>query len=601
MSRQQFQIIPDIHSNNGVVRMKCERDKRVHDYDFNFIRNDEWRERLIECFVSKKTELKVHASRRLFVTHIKKFFESLTGSRFSSPLSGLNHSVLDGFFIYLHSGSLSMSQKSKYCSTALRALRRINALHDDSYFSIDIPQNPFVGTTETVERSTSYSAEEFDQIIAALGNSLEDNSIIAFDDKWFDKSQYIVGDFSKLEFRECFYVNYYRTGKTVEGLDLSEAEDKVRCNFFKWNSQCHGSSKAFYDHMEKDIESYKHLYSRKKLAFVRIGAPEVFQLFMFTAIASGFNKQVLLDMERGKWLAPHPFMSGVSIIQAPKFRSKRIIKSSFAEDNDAVIRVLKKYERICDLLIDKKHDFRKLWRIGYYSPAELLPTTVDKQNRDFVRSYGLEKVIGTSSIHFRKIRATAAEQMLVRFKGDFTKLKQFLNHAKAETTYDYVEQCLDNKHIQEELSEKVDMMTCAFMGLNGDSNKEQLKSHLDIDDDTAGSLMDGSFDTPYARCKNPYSGDSGDFKKGKICDNFDLLRCFICNNIVIFPDDLYKLFSYVNLKKKQLQSGLISDEIYSLYAPLIEFIECTLPSRFEDLDVQAMKEKAKTDPYYVYS
>lgn len=577
----------------------CERDKRIHDYDFNFIPNTEWRERFIECFVSKMSDTKVHRSRNLFIIHIKKFIKSLISSRFNLPLSKLDRPTLDEFFVYIHNSKLSISQKSKYCSTVLRSLRRINTLHDDSYFSIDIPQNPFIGTANAIERSTSYSAEQFDQIISALGRAMEDNPIIAFHENWFDSKKYIVGDFKDDEFRECYYINYYRTGRLIEGINARESDENVRCNFFKWNSQTYGSSKNFYNHINKNLKHYKQKYAGKMLAFFRLGAPEVFQIFLFAAIATGFNKQTLLDMVLGEWVTRHPFVPGISIIQAPKFRSKKMNQSSFAENNNSVIQILEKYERICKLIINKHHGFSKLWQIGYYNPAELLATTVDKQNRDFVRLHNLKHAIGTSTIHFRKIRATAAEQMLVKFKGDFTKLKQFLNHAKAATTYDYVEQCLDNRHIQEELSENITLMTCSFIGLNGNSDKEQLKSHLNVDDQTADALIAGYFDTPFARCKNPYH-ENNDTKKRQICSNFDLLRCFTCNNIVIFPEDLYKLFSYSNLKKEQLLSGTISDETYSFYTPLIDFIEHSIASRFEDSDVQAMRTKAATDPYYVH-
>ncbi|WP_031482040.1 site-specific integrase [Maridesulfovibrio frigidus] len=595
-------ILPFTKINElGVVRLKCEKDGCSYEYNLGFIGNPLWREEFARSFISLCARRKVHISRRSILSHLKVFMRYLEECQYdtSIPLHEISQQTIETYAVYLHRNYHNLHTCTALLASLLQLLKRLNALHDDNYFSFPIPNNYFTGTRACVEHAKAYSETQLSKVFEALKNRLSSNSILSFKEKWFDSNSYVVGTFRNKDFLDCYYVNYLGKKKDLDFIGISR----------------NSANKKFYKQIRKrfgTVDNYRKLHPKefleekflgKKMVFVKISSKDIFEILLLAALTTGFNQQVLFDMRRSNWLTKHPFLKDVCLIQAPKFRSKKIYSSAFAEDNVDLIDVLKKYLRVSELLVvrDKQLDFFWVYN-GHISNASFFGRTMcQRSNATFVADSGLSDTLKANALSFRRLRATSAEQMLVRFKGDFLKLQQFLNHSCSRTTYTYVENSLDNIHLQELLSANVEKMVCSFVSDDSNTVEEEIETHLQVDKNTTKDLLSGALDTPFAKCKNPYAGVCHGQEKGELCSNYDLLRCLICSNIVVFPTDLYKLFSYSYFKRTQLESGEITPEIFGFYEPLLSFIEEELVVRFNASDVEKMKKKAKEDPYYVHS
>ena len=595
------ELVLNMPHDEGIVCLCCIKRGTKKVYNFRYVQEQEWRKQFVDAFISL-CGIRSNITMDTLYSVIKKFYDYLVSIEYSFPeqLFEIKPDVLDLYAIYLYQLNLADSTKSAYFSKLLSIFRRISSLNDDKYFNFELPNNFLVGS-KSIEHAKAYDEAQINSILKALESSIETNVLFNFRQEWFDETKYLVGDFKDKKFRDCYYTQYFLKNKALVAPGLSKDQIHQR---FKTRIHWDMGINKYYETMNNNLTEYANRYDGLKLVYFPLDIGNLFDLYLLAAISTGFNVQVLLEMTRDTWCVEHPFCKQTNIIQSPKHRSNKMYKSSFAKHNESLIHYLQQYIRISDLMLCNENRLNSFWlykKRTSNSPHNFNKYDLNYINTRFVSHNSLQETIGSPRILFRRLRATVAEEMLIRFKGDFIKLQQFLNHYSSKTTYQYVENSLDNLNIQEELLECVDRMVCSFISGESSTDQSELVKHLGIDDATSIKILSGKFDTPFARCKDPYAGACRDQTKGELCKNYDLLRCLLCDRAVVFPEDLYKLFSYIEYKKYQLKRGVISSEIYAFYEPMIDFIERELASRFKTSDVNSMWTKAKEDPYYVCS
>lgn len=599
-------VIP-INKSKGIVDLVCQKTKKKHSYDFCFIKDEAWRSQFVECFKSMSTDLKVHDSRIGNFSYIKRFFE-FYHSKYAEycDLRQLSSTVLELYAIHLHNNYKSVQSSSTMFATLLKWLKRIEALNDDSFFEISIPNNCFFNARSSIENTEPYSEEQLNAILNGLKEDMNRNPINLFKTEWFDKEKYYIGSSKQIEFIKCLYINCILNGE--EYLDVYGNSNKLKKNdkFYGRRIDLEYCSRIkFYEYMNDNLDFYMSKYSGKKPVRVEIVTDDVFTLFLLTAIATGFNRQTLLDMNRDSWCTAHPFVENAVIIQSPKFRARKMQSSSYSLDVSGLISLLAKYAKLTEVLFrehPEKYDFWQAHPRNSKYASTIDGGTLYHGSKRYILRHNLFGVLGGTSISWRKIRASSAEQMLIRFEGDLIKLQQFLNHENIKTTYDYTVNSLNNAHIKKQLLKNLDNVVCSFITGEADKDKEHLASKLNTTQSETDAVYAGEFDTLYARCRNPYIESGHDNAPSmKLCENFDLLRCLTCVRAVVFPEDLYKLFSFVGLKEKQFSEGVINAEVYSSYKPLIAFIENKLAQNFDQAVVEEMRARAQQDNYYVFA
>ena len=75
-----------------------------------------------------------------------------------------------------------------------------------------------------------------------------------------------------------------------------------------------------------------------------------------------------------------------------------------------------------------------------------------------------------------------------------------------------------------------------------------------------------------------------------------LLSCFRCPNMMVFEDDLWRLFSFY-FRLLSERSKLKTDHWMQTYAPIIRRIDQDIAPLFPQDIVNAARTKAKTNPH----
>lgn len=117
---------------------------------------------------------------------------------------------------------------------------------------------------------------------------------------------------------------------------------------------------------------------------------------------------------------------------------------------------------------------------------------------------------------------------------------------------------------------------------------EKLAADGEVPLKDAKELLKGGYNTGVARCKNPFR------ENGETCGKF--LHCFKCRSMVVFEDDLYRLFSfYYRLLSERVKIAV--HQWMKTYGWVIKVIDNDIAPQFDEVVVQDAMRKAQENPH----
>lgn len=322
------------------------------------------------------------------------------------------------------------------------------------------------------------------------------------------------------------------------------------------------------------------------------------------AAATGINLQPLLDLERDS-LRDHP-LPDRDLLVTSKRRGWTTFSTSvrgaetspMAIDNMHAIprTVADHFRSLCKFTepLSNETDIQKknfvfLWRVSRSKKkGEIVRLTarhVKTGIRDFSKRHRLEDDRGQRlAVSFGRFRPTFATD-LYRRTGDIRLVSQALGHANVDTTarsYLGVSPEAERNHLF-----VIEGMVSAFHRTEI-KGKVMLAADGKIPVKGMKALLKNGYNTGIARCKNPFREDES------ICKKF--FTCFKCPNMMVFEDDLWRLFSfYYRLLSER--SKISHAHWLKTYGPIIRRIDNDIASQFPPAIVEESRHKAKTAPH----
>jgi hypothetical protein len=98
-------------------------------------------------------------------------------------------------------------------------------------------------------------------------------------------------------------------------------------------------------------------------------------------------------------------------------------------------------------------------------------------------------------------------------------------------------------------------------------------------------LLSGGYNTGIARCRNPFR------EGGSVCRKF--FACFTCPSMLVFEDDLWRLFSFYYRLKSEREK-IAPEHWHKTYEPIIHRIDSDIAPLFPPDEVREARERAQT-------
>jgi len=233
-------------------------------------------------------------------------------------------------------------------------------------------------------------------------------------------------------------------------------------------------------------------------------------------------------------------------------------------------------------------------RIFLYVPSQgqhagkalpLVPNAVTWMLIAFVKRHGLKDDAGRPlSLCISRLRPTFGNAIYARTGGDLRAVQRALNHADLRTTV--------NHYLDLPVNAERDL-ALVVEGMVGWARRE-IDGKLMIAADgrvpltNMKDLLSGGYNTGVARCRNPFREEES------VCSKF--FTCFRCQNMVIFEDDLWRLYSfYYRLLHERVK---VAPQHWALtYGPIIARIDKEIAPQFSPGSVEQAKTRAMSDPH----
>lgn len=202
----------------------------------------------------------------------------------------------------------------------------------------------------------------------------------------------------------------------------------------------------------------------------------------------------------------------------------------------------------------------------------------------FVRRHRLLDDDGRAlALSIARLRPTFAMAILTR-TGDLVAVQRALNHASVMTTArHYADVRPDNDRDHSLVVEG--MVGWARREVRG---KALIAADARVPISNVQDLLSGGYNTGIARCRNPFR------ENDDVCAKF--FTCFRCQNMVVFEEDLWRLFSfYYRLLTERLK--IPAHQWVKTYGPIIKRIDMDIAPQFADDLVRAAREKAQRCPH----
>lgn len=203
----------------------------------------------------------------------------------------------------------------------------------------------------------------------------------------------------------------------------------------------------------------------------------------------------------------------------------------------------------------------------------------------FVRRHQLKDDAGNVlALCISRLRPTFGNAIYARSGGDLRAVQRALNHADLRTTVNHY---LDVPPQAERDHALVieGMVGWATKEIDG---KVMIAADGSVPLANVKDLLSGGYNTGVARCRNPFRDDES------VCSKF--FTCFRCQNMVVFEDDLWRLYSfYYRLLQERVK---IAPHHWTLtYGPIIRRIDAEIAPQFPSSTVELAREKAQRNPH----
>lgn len=322
-------------------------------------------------------------------------------------------------------------------------------------------------------------------------------------------------------------------------------------------------------------------------------------------LATGRNQQSVLELPRD-CLQPHA-APGRKLLVTSKRRGYSTHVTSLrssdpqamrTEPRDVVIpnNVAEHIEWLADhtaplaLLADERYTDRIFLRIpsNGKDKGKVVPMTASSVNATltlFVRRHGLQDDHGNVlALCFARLRPTFGNAIYARSGGDLRAVQKALNHADLRTTVNHY--LALPPHAERDHALVVEgMVGWAKREIEG---KVMIAADGSIPLANVENLLSGGYNTGVARCRNPFRENES------VCSKF--FTCFKCQNMVVFEDDLWRLYSfYYRLLHERIK---IAPHHWSLtYGPIIRRIDAEIAPQFPAAAVELARSRAQREPH----
>ncbi|WP_370678460.1 integrase [Comamonas sp. GB3 AK4-5] len=329
------------------------------------------------------------------------------------------------------------------------------------------------------------------------------------------------------------------------------------------------------------------------------------------ALATGRNFQGLLELRRDS-LKPHPLKDREILItekrrggstQVTSYRAQEVNQKA---EQDQVLTIpttvgshfrwLADFTRsVSDEALFEDRDLVFLWRVPYTGrhPKSTRQgrinrfTQVDARNAiaDFVVRHELVDDHGERLLFsVARCRPTFGTN-LYALTRDIRKVQLAMGHASAETTarhYVSLPAVAERDHVF------VGQAMVGWVTSASEAKATALAADGKIPLQNVRELLSGGYNTAVARCMNP-------FREGEeVCGKY--MVCFKCPQMVVFEDDLWKMFSFYN-KLLAERNKIAPHHWVKTYGWVIKTIDNDIATQFPADIVEAAKNKAKVTPH----
>lgn len=322
-------------------------------------------------------------------------------------------------------------------------------------------------------------------------------------------------------------------------------------------------------------------------------------------LALGPNGSSLLDIRRDS-LRPHPLEDRQILVLQKRRGYSTQVKSSKQKIEDGHQNTItptipatvgEHLSFLCEYtasLMDKARaedrDFVFLYRTFRYKHNRQMicrMNEVDLRNglRDFVHRHKLQNDRGEDlKLNLARLRPTFATN-LYRLTRDLRKVQRALGHSDPQITarlYAKTPPEAERNHAFIGLA-MVDWITSKDV-----TKATTLATDQHIPLDNAQELLSGGYNTVIARCKNPFRENE------EICGKY--MACFKCPSMIVFQDDLYRLFSfYYKLLAERIK--ISSHHWIKTYSWVIKVIDEQIAPQFDPIVVEEAKRRARENPH----
>lgn len=218
-------------------------------------------------------------------------------------------------------------------------------------------------------------------------------------------------------------------------------------------------------------------------------------------------------------------------------------------------------------------------------------TQVDARNAiaDFVARHELvDDRGGRLLFSVARCRPTFGTNLYARTR-DIRKVQLALGHASAETTarhYVSLPAVAERDHVF------VGQAMVGWITSADETKATALAADGRIPLQNVHKLLSGGYNTVVARCKNPFR------EGGEVCGKY--MVCFRCPQMVVFEDDLWKMFSFYN-KLLAERNKIAPHHWVKTYGWVIKAIDNDIALQFPADLVEAAKIKARLTPHPVWA
>jgi hypothetical protein len=321
-------------------------------------------------------------------------------------------------------------------------------------------------------------------------------------------------------------------------------------------------------------------------------------------LATGRNLQSLLELQRDS-LKEHPLPDREILVtykrrgwstHATSHRKAAAADEEHCHQREIPAYIGDHFRFLCEFTApmadEAAEDDRKmafLWRVTMHQRKGQV-VRLDKSSagyavRAFVKRHALlDERAGCLMLNVARLRPTFANELYRRTR-DIRCVQRALGHAKAQTTARHYA----NPPLEAERDHAIvlDAMVSQFTRMEIDG-KVLLAADGKIPLQDVPDLLSGGYSTGIARCRNPFREDSG------VCMKF--FPCFICRSMVVFEDDLWRLFSfYYRLLAERPK--LSPHQWLNTYGPIIRRIDTDIAPQFPADKVEAARLRAQHDPH----